>query len=258
MSADPVRHSFRAIAFVENFNLKALARALPAAVATPRELTVGIDSGRCAYLYPFGVVVFQDAITDDEDRLLAAVRGAIPGLSAEVVREEFVVEETGASQSLSEGILRIDRLTPGRARIVSLTVAQSASMEYYERIVERLFARNLELVQRLERRGKVALRVGPLHRFIGEAIVTRAEVLAVLHLLDKPDEIWDDPVMDRLYADLRSQFDLADRYEAMETKLRSVQEAFESLLDVARDRRMFLLEAAIVLLIVFEILMRLI
>ena len=257
MNAGPSRHTFRAAAFVENFNLKAVARAFPGSPATPRELTVPIVPGGCAFLYPFGVVVFQDVAHDGEAPVLGTLHGAIPGLSAEVVREEFVVEETGGPQSLAEGILRIDRLTPGRARIVSLTVAQSASMEYYERIVERLFARNLELVQNLERSGSVPLRVRPLHRFIGEAIVTRTEVLAVLHLLDKPDEIWEDPVMDRLYADLRSQFDLADRYEAMEIKLRSVQEAFESLLDVVRDRRMFLLEAAIVFLILFEIVVRL-
>jgi len=79
------------------------------------------------------------------------------------------------------------------------------------------------------------------------------EVLGVLHLLDKPDEVWDDPLMDRLYADLRSQFDLADRYDAMESKLRSVQEALQLVLEVARDRRMFLLEVAIVLLILVEL-----
>jgi len=40
-------------------------------------------------------------------------------------------------------------------------------------------------------------------------------------------------------------------------KLRSVQEALELVLDVARDRRLVLLEAAIVLLIVLEIVLSL-
>jgi hypothetical protein len=43
----------------------------------------------------------------------------------------------------------------------------------------------------------------------------------------------------------------------MELKLRSVQEALELVLDVARDRRLVLLEAAIVLLIVLEIMLSL-
>jgi len=246
-------HVFRAVAFVENFNLKVLAPAFPGCRATPRELHVRLAGAGELFLYPFGAAVFRDVAPEAEEAELARLRRAHPGLTAEVVREEFAVVETGREHSLSEGALHLDRLTPERARIVALTVAQSAAMEYYERIVERLSARTHALVGQLEARGTVPMWMRRHHRFIGEAIVTRTEVLGVLHLLDKPDEIWDDPVMDRLYADLRSQFDLADRYEAMESKLRSVQEALELVVDVARDRRMFLLEVAIAVLIVVEL-----
>jgi len=78
-------------------------------------------------------------------------------------------------------------------------------------------------------------------------------VLSVLHLLDKPDEVWDDPVMDRIYAELRSEFDMGDRYTSLELKLRSVQEALELILDVARERRLILLEVAVVLLILAKL-----
>ena len=255
-SSGPARraHVFRAVAFVENFSLKALASAFPNAHLTPRELRVPLEAGGELWLYPFGAVVFRDTPVEGEERELATLRTACPWLTPEVVREEFSVVEIEGPQSVSEGVLRINRLTPERARIVALTVAQSAAMEYYESIVDRLSVRTHRLVGQLETRGTVPMRMAPHHRFIGEAIVTRTEVLGVLHLLDKPDETWDDPMMDRLYADLRSQFDLTDRYEAMESKLRSVQEALQLVLDVARDRRMFLLEVAIVLLILVELL----
>ena len=109
------------------------------------------------------------------------------------------------------------------------------------------------LVERLERQGTVPFRTRPMHRFIGAAIGTRNEVLSVLHLLDKPDAAWEDPGMDRIYGELRAEFDLVDRYQALELKLRSVQEALELVLVVARDRRLILLEGAIVLLIVVEL-----
>jgi uncharacterized Rmd1/YagE family protein len=64
--------------------------------------------------------------------------------------------------------------------------------------------------------------------------------------------------MDRIYNDLRAEFDLGDRFAALEMKLRSVQESLELLLDVARDRRLVLLEATIVVLIVVELLLNLI
>jgi len=53
------------------------------------------------------------------------------------------------------------------------------------------------------------------------------------------------------------QFDLGDRYGALATKLGSVQEALTLVLDVARDRRLVLLEVAVVLLIVLEIVLSL-
>ena len=59
--------------------------------------------------------------------------------------------------------------------------------------------------------------------------------------------------MDRIYDDLRAEFDLADRYSAMESKLHSIQEALELVLDVARDRRLLLLEVAVVVLILAEL-----
>ncbi len=137
--------------------------------------------------------------------------------------------------------------------MVALTVAQSAAMEYYEGTVEEMFVQTGRRVERLEEQGTVSLRTRPLHRFIGAAVATRNEVLSMLHLLDKPDEAWDDPGMNLIYDELRAEFDLVDRYQALELKLRSMQEALELMLDVARDSRLVSLEEAVVVLIRCEI-----
>ena len=130
-------------------------------------------------------------------------------------------------------------------------------MDYYERIVDEMFVRTDHLVERLEITGRAPLATRPLHRFIGTAIGTRNEVLSVLHLLDKPDAVWEDAAAERIYQELRAEFDLADRFLALEHKLRSVQEALELVLDVARDYRLVVLEVSVVLLIVAEIVLSL-
>ena len=159
------------------------------------------------------------------DAELARLFSMGPKLTAQVIREDYsVLGDPGFSTGIVDGTLRVDRLTPARAGIVSLIVAQSAAMEYYERIVDRLFARTASFVERLERYGTVPFRVRRLHRFIGEAISTRSEVLQVLHLLDKPEAAWDDPEMDRIYGDLRAEFDLVDRYRARVGQRRYVTE----------------------------------
>jgi uncharacterized Rmd1/YagE family protein len=252
-------HQFYAVAFVENLALRQLTQSFPGSRLTPHYLYQTLQSDGGMFIYPFGAIVFYDVSAEQREAELTRLHRARPGLTTQVIREDYsVLEDPHCQTGIHDGILEVDRLTPARAGVVAMTVAQSAAMEYYERIVDQLFDRAGKLVDRLERRGTVAIRTRPLHRFIGEAISTRTEVLAVLHLLDKPEETWEDPAMDRIYADLRAEFDLGDRFAALELKLRSVQESLELLLDVARDRRLVLLEAAIVVLIVVELLLSLI
>ena len=247
-------HQFHAIAFEENLSLRQLTAVFPGARITARELYLPVEPTGGIYVYPFGAMVTCDVPPEGREAELARLRAAQPKLTTQVVREEYsVVEEAGAPIGIFDGTLKVDRLTNARTGVVALIVAQSAAMEYYERIVDQLFARTDWLVEQLEHRGSVPFRTRPLNRFIGEAILARNEVLSVLHLLDKPDATWEDVAMDRIYDDLRAEFDLIDRYAAMESKLRSIQEALELVLDVARDRRLLLLEVAVVVLILAEL-----
>jgi uncharacterized Rmd1/YagE family protein len=252
-------HQFAAVAFEENLALRELQPSWPGATLSRFELHAAQPDGGEVFVYPFGAVVFHDVAPERRESQLALLRRLRPGLTTKVVRESFTVrEEPGARVDIVDGTLQVDEFGPGRAAVVALIVAQSAAMEYYERIVAELFQRTIALVDPLEKRGTVPLRTRNLHRFIGQAIGTRSEVIAVLSLLDKPDATWDDPALDRIYDDLRAEFDLTDRYATLTQKLAGVQEALELVLDVARDRRMWLLELAIGLLIVVEVLLELV
>ncbi|MEY4546082.1 MAG: hypothetical protein RL685_2277 [Pseudomonadota bacterium] len=248
-------HTFHAVAFVENLVLRELAPIYPAAQRATHELRVPHASGGLTFVYPFGAMVFYDMPAREREDAVTRLRSAQPKLtSTTVIKEEFMVREDAHSvPRVAQDVLTVDRMSPERAAVVAMTIGQSAAMEYYERIVEEMFVRTDRLVERLEQRGTVPFLTRPLHRFIGAAIGVRNEVLSVLHLLDKPDETWDDPGIDHIYEELRAEFDLADRYQSLELKLRSIQEALELVLDVARDRRLVLLELAIVILILFEI-----
>jgi len=252
-------HTFAAIAYEQNFALKEIAKLFPQGRTSPLDLSITVGAGAHLFFYPFGAIAFHNIPPDQREPHIAKLEAAHPGLALKVVREELTVNENPDDDSgMHDGTLAIRQMTPGRAGVIALTVAQSAAMEYYEQIVDSLHVRTSALVDRLEKKGSVALNTRPLHRFIGEAIGVRTEVLGVLHLLDKPDATWEDPAMDAIYQELKEEFDLVDRYEALESKLRIVQEALELILGVARDFRLVVLEASIVVLIVFEIVLSLV
>jgi uncharacterized Rmd1/YagE family protein len=253
-------HTFHVLAFAENFSLKELVPLYPEAKRTHHFLTYPAAAGGTVFLYSFGAVVFYDmGQAGREGELLRLRNAALKKGDARIISEEFTVRETpGARPDVVDSVLVVDQLGPERASMVALTVAQSAAMEYYEGIVDQMFADTDRFVERLERSGNTSIYTTRLHRFIGAAISTRNEVISVLHLLDKPDVVWDDPGAERIYEELRSQFDLVDRYQSLELKLRSVQDALSLVTDVARDRRLVLLEASIVVLIVFEIVLSLV
>ena len=253
-------HSFFATAFVENLPLKELTTAYPEAKRSPRELWFQPASGGTVFIYPFGAVVFFDMAPEVRASELQRLRHVRPGLTkAQVLNEELSVRELpDARPEIDSGVLVVDALTFERASVVALTVAQSAAMDYYESIVDQMFVTTDKLGEELERAGTMPMRTRHLHKFIGATVGTRSEVLSILHLLDKPDAAWDDPGADRIYEKLRVEFDLVDRYQSLELKLRAVQDTLEVITDVARDRRLFLLEAAVVLLIVLEIVLSLV
>jgi required for meiotic nuclear division protein 1 len=252
-------HAFFAYAFEQNLASRDVAKAYPKGKVTSQEVTVDVDGGGQLFIYPFGALVVTGLGPEQRDAELAAFREKFPKLTLQIAREELtVIEDPEKTSGAHEGKLTVGELTRGRASVIALTIAQSAAMEYYERIVDELHAETASLVDRLETRGNVPFGTRPLHKFIGRAISVRTEVLTILHLLDRPDATWDDPGMDAIYTDLKENFDLGDRYEALESKLKSVQEALTLVLDVARDFRLVLLEATIVALIVLEIIIGLV
>jgi len=253
--AEPVAHTFSVVAFVENFAIKELASVYPESKRTSHRLRSVRPFGGQIFAYRFGTIVFHNVPVEGRDAELERLRKAQPNLAtSKVFSLEFEVREHPSNVlGVADGVLTVDRMDAGRTRLIAVTLAQTAAMEYYERIVDELFAKTHALATGMERSGTVGFRLGQLHRFIGRAIGTRNEVLSVLHLLDRPDEIAGDAGLQLIYNQLQEEFELKNRYQSVQQKLGSVQNALELIVEVGRDRRLVILELTIASLILFEI-----
>jgi uncharacterized Rmd1/YagE family protein len=253
-------HTIVAYAFAENFRMAQAQAELGASLSLmdPKDsVSREVPGGGWVYAYNFGVLAFWNVSPEARAREIEQFRGKrAEGLSDPAVIEDFIVEEDPGERPRAEfSRLILDKVTPQRAEVVALTVAQSAAMSYYEQLLERSHVKLAGMLAQLERKGHVGRWPARLHRFIAEAVMMRSDVVGVMHLLDRPDLIWEDKIMDGLYDDLRAVFDLKERYQALGHKLDYIQDAGEVLLDMARDSRLFLVEVSIVVLILAEILM---
>ena len=279
-------HSFTAVAFSRTFSHKELLAFIPKAesvtrtrelhfplfmggeirarsrqagsrIGALREVHIRLADMQEVILFPFGVVVFRNVAPEVREAWIERMK-TLPHVGQTTQGEDFSVrEEDGAQSRVSQGALILEFLSPKWAAVVAQTMAQSTAMEHYEGIVDDLFVRTGSIVRRLRKKGKVSMQVRPFHRFIGEAVNTRNDVLSNLHLLDKPEAVWEDSSMGRVYADLRGEFDLGDRYHTLESKLQGMQETLELVLDVARVRRIEFLEIAVLGIIAIELIMSL-
>jgi uncharacterized Rmd1/YagE family protein len=72
---------------------------------------------------------------------------------------------------------------------------------------------------------------------------------------DKPDLIWERPDLERLYLRLEDEFEIVERYAALERKLELISRTAETVLELLQNRRSLRVEWYIVILIVLEIML---
>jgi uncharacterized Rmd1/YagE family protein len=137
--------------------------------------------------------------------------------------------------------------------IISLVLAQSVAMEYHEGDLD-------ALVGALEARARTLAAGGSLRgstrgmlRVIGSGMTLRTHVVHTLSLLESPTATWEDEALDRMYRALRANFEIEERYRALDHELRIAQDNLALLVDLVRQRHGILLEAAVVALIVLEL-----
>lgn len=99
--------------------------------------------------------------------------------------------------------------------IVCFVLAQSAAMEYYERDVDQIFAGLRKASTTIAEHGTFRGNEKDLLRFVGNAMITRNEIISTLALLDTPQLAWNAEPLDKLFRALRDLFEIEDRYRAL-------------------------------------------
>jgi uncharacterized Rmd1/YagE family protein len=221
-------------------------------------LSPGARTPRLAVLFDFGSVVFVGLSADEREPLIRAISARLSPEPHPPLTEDFLLEISAgeASQVKFDRVVLSEPTLP-RLKLISLLLAQSVAMDYYDEDVQEILRRSDAITAVLRSEGRLPGRVDDVVKFIGSCMETKNGVIATLALFDKPEATWEDAELDSLYNRLREELELDDRFRALEAKLRMIQDTLVLLVDLSQYRSTWRLEITVVLLILFEVLLML-
>jgi uncharacterized Rmd1/YagE family protein len=221
--------------------------------ATPLAFRVGRDG--YVVVFRYGVAVLFGLSPIEEDELL---RGLYPRVIGrfETTEEESAAIEIAADrdeQVAPGGPISVHDLSPPRLVVVADTLAKNVALARDEREVSKVFDTIEPFAAALARSGRSPSNRRQMLRTIGQALLVHHRMSGRVEVEEKPDVLWDNPQLERLYARLADEYELKERAAALARKLRVIEETTRALTDLIDTERSIRLEATIVALIVVEI-----
>ncbi|HVN71880.1 MAG TPA: RMD1 family protein [Desulfomonilia bacterium] len=244
----------RAMCIGERIDLRTLEMGRRMAVA-PLVLAVG-DHGY-ATLFRYGVVVLFGLDPVEEVNFVGQIKPFVGDPYDKPQTEDLEVRLDQQREGIYEnGVLHVRRFNVDYIQFVADALAKSVVLAHYEIGVATAF----DLIEPLAadlNKGRGARQSSELMRYIGSTLLIQQRMVGRVEVAEKPDILWDQPDLERLYIRLQNEYELKERHLALERKLSLIAQTAETLLDILRNKRSLRVEWYIVILIILEILLTL-
>jgi len=253
------RYSFQAYHLTEILKLKEIDRLFAEPVITRSSTKLVYREGESGhfFIYRFGSLVFFNIEPPRQTAIVEKIKTIIgSGKEALITSEELFVDviKDRKNEVLFEHVV-LDRLTLERIDVLALVLAQSTALEYFEVTVDELLKKSGKITSDLRNKGRMRMSEREINKFIGFCMLAKQDLISSMYLLDKPDEAWNDEVLDNLYRDSSEMFELKERYRTIDHKLKMMQDNLGLIADLVKNRRATLLELTIILLILVEVIL---
>jgi uncharacterized Rmd1/YagE family protein len=255
LSADVREFAARALLVGQRIDLRALG-------STQRlgggPLLLTVRGGGVAILFRYGAVVLFDVQPLEQDEFLRQLAPRIQSPAAEPELEQVTIRIDPEAKELLEGSTVLLKDTSSeRLEVVADVLGKSVVLARYETTIAQTFDRiepfAAELVK--ERTGSRLSR--DLLNHLGSSLLIEQQMVGRVQIDDTPELLWDRPDLERLFARLRDEFEIIERYTALNRKVELVSRTVETALGLVQARRSHRVEWYIVILIVFEIILTL-
>jgi required for meiotic nuclear division protein 1 len=222
-------------------------------------LTLRIGPSGIAFLFRHGVAVFAGLSAIEEDEVVRSLGPRIsePAQTPETDQAQVLIRPASDDQIDPSGAVILKEASPDRLQIVANVLSKSLILSHYESRIASAFDQIEPLAERLQRAGQTGYQARQLLQQIGRVLLTQHRMVGRVEMEEKPDVLWEHPELERLYARLEDEYELAERSRALEGKLALINDTVGTLLDLVQNQRATRLEWYIIGLITIEILLSL-
>jgi uncharacterized Rmd1/YagE family protein len=255
LSPDTRELSARALLVGQRIDLRALG-------STQRlgggPLGVSVRGGGAAFLFRYGAVVLFDVQPLEQDEFLRQLRPRIESPVSDPDAEQITVRIDPDAKEVLEGATVLLRDTSSeRLEIVADILSKSVVLARYESTVAQTFDRIEPFAAELQKERTGSQMARELLAHLGSALIIEQQMVGRVQIDDTPELLWDRPDLERLFARLRDEFEIVERFTALNRKLELVSRTVETALGLIQARRSLRVEYYVVILIILEILLTL-
>lgn len=243
----------QAIFLGQSIDLKPFITTSPLAIA-PLMIEAGGEG--CAVLFDYGAAVLFGLDTLESAKFLQDIQALIeqPFDNPETETAELHRAADTMGKVENEMIL-LPVFEVAHLQIVAEVMAKSVVLAQYEEGAAAVFDRIEPFAVSLQNLTYSRQRGTDLLRQIGSTLLIHHKIVGRVEIIDKPELLWEYPELDRLYLRLEDEYEIRERYSALERKLELVSRTAETALDLQHQNTGLRLERYVVILIVVEILL---
>ncbi|OAF07605.1 hypothetical protein AYJ54_13760 [Bradyrhizobium centrolobii] len=209
-----------------------------------------------AVIFRYGIVVLIGLLPSEEKALIDILKPRVVGefspYEEETVQAQLCNDET--SETIQPGgPICIAKFSDDRLLLIADAIAKSTALTRDERRVAAVFDVIEPFARELAQRGRTPRRRKGILQLIGNVLLVQQGVAGRVAVAEKPDVLWEKPGLDRLYSRLEDEYELQERLDTLERKLKAISETGNALTDIIDTQRSLRLEVAVVVLILIEV-----
>jgi uncharacterized Rmd1/YagE family protein len=206
-------------------------------------------------LFRYGVAVLVGMSPLEEDEVIRRLDGRIAG-PIEPREEEIVQIEIAPDKDellTPSGVIVLKALTIEHTLLIADALATSVVLAHDEKNVAKVFDVIQPIAQELAQHGRTPGGRRAILKHIGNALLVQHRVSGLVAVAEKPDVLWERPVLERFYARLEDEYELKERADLLTRKLTVISDSAKAFADIIDTERSLRLELIIVVLIAVEI-----